>query len=183
MRITVGNRAIDRGAAVLLLGTLLLFGAACQKNCPTTGTTGGTGTAAAGAHTVPLQIMSGSGGAVLAFVEVSIDNQGPFRFALDTGASNSVIDTRVAQQLNLPTTPAVGQVTGVASSERAQLARVDQWQVGDVQLPPANVVVLDLAQGSSGISFAGLLGSDMLSRYGSVLVDYDGKHLVLSPHR
>jgi hypothetical protein len=62
--------------------------------------------------------------------------QGPFPFALDTGASQSVVDLNVVQQLNIPITGDAGRASGVGGLVPAKLIRVDQWRVGDVPLSP-----------------------------------------------
>lgn len=128
---------------------------------------------------VPLQVVEGPQGAVLALVPVLIQGQGPFAFALDTGASQSIIDTQIAQQLNLPVVGTAGQVTGVTGAEQANLVRVGQWNAGDVTLPQTDVISLSLPEPSRGVGLAGLLGSDILSRFGAVTVDYQRQVLVL----
>ena len=94
-------------------------------------------------RTVPMRVLQ-SGESTIAFVQVTIQGQGPFLFAVDTGASNTVVDTQVADQLGLPVTGQKRQVTGVVGQESVPIARVDQWQLGDVQLPSGDVAVVDL---------------------------------------
>jgi hypothetical protein len=54
-----------------------------------------------GMQSVPLLVLKGTDGATLALAPVYVDDQGPFAFALDTGASHSVIDEDLADQLVL----------------------------------------------------------------------------------
>ena len=128
---------------------------------------------------VPLEVVEGPQGAVLALVPILIQGQGPFAFALDTGASQSIVDEQVADQLNLPVVGKAGKVTSVTGAEQADLVRVSDWRVGDVTLPQTNVISLSLPEPSRGVGLAGLLGSDILSRFGSITVDYDRQVLVL----
>ncbi len=128
---------------------------------------------------VPLTVALGPGGTVLAFVPVTINGQGPYAFALDTGASQSIVDKSIAQQLGLPTVGSAGQVTGVTGAERADLVAVAMWSVGDVSLPGTQLVSLDLPAPSKGVGLAGLLGSDILSRFGAITVDYQRQLLIL----
>jgi predicted aspartyl protease len=128
---------------------------------------------------VPLQVAQGPNGATLALVPIFIDGQGPFNFALDTGASNSLIDSSLAQQLGLPVVGTAGQVTGVTGAANAQLVNVDVWSVGNVHLPSLTAVSLPLPAANSGPGLVGLLGSDVLSTFGTVDVDYGRQVLFL----
>lgn len=173
----------DRAGRWLLaaLAAVTLTGATgCVQKCPVCTSSQIGSEAAAGPNTVPLQVVTGAGGTVIAFVQVTIHGQGPYRFALDTGASSSVVDTSISQQLNLPEAGATGQVTGVIASGQARVVTIDQWSVGSVSLPQTHIVTLDLPQGSSQVHFDGLLGSDMLSRYGAITVDYQKQQLILN---
>jgi hypothetical protein len=132
---------------------------------------------------VPLQIVEGPEGQVLAFVPVFIEDEGPFGFALDTGASRSLIDGAVVEQLNLEIIGPAGPAVGVTGMAEADLVQVDQWRLGDaVDLPSMEVTTLDLPSPDDGNGLQGLLGADVLSLYGSILIDFDEELLVLRPH-
>lgn len=128
---------------------------------------------------VPLIVLQGQEGGVLALVPIFIQGQGPYAFALDTGASQSLIDTPLAKQLNLPVTGPGGQVTGVTGTEQAQLVEVGQWRMGDLPLPASAAIVVDLPEPNRGTGLAGLLGSDVLSQFGAVTIDYDHQQLIV----
>ena len=85
--------------------------------------------------TIPLQVQTSFDGSVLALVPVYIDGNGPYNFALDTGASRSLIDQRLAEELNLPTVGRAQPVLGVFGGGEAALVAVRDWQVGEVDLP------------------------------------------------
>jgi predicted aspartyl protease len=127
---------------------------------------------------VPLLVLDGPGGARLAFVPVSIDGQGPFAFALDTGASQSVIDKELADQLGLPKVGQAVELTGVAATTEAEETRIGSWRAGDVQMPVDTVVAVRLNAVSRQVKMRGLLGSDVLSRFGAVTVDYEHRRLL-----
>ncbi len=172
-----------RAAVAILLCLFLIIGStACsvvidQHVLPSTGTGTATGT-----NEVPLTIVSGPGGTVLALVPVYINGQGPFGFALDTGASMTVVDNSVVQQLNLPIVGSAGEATGVGGMVTAQLVRVDNWRVGNVNLPPQTIATVNLPGSNTQRGLKGLLGSDILSQYGEISVNYDRKVLTLGPH-
>ncbi|ELS50859.1 hypothetical protein STVIR_8167 [Streptomyces viridochromogenes Tue57] len=121
---------------------------------------------------VPLRVVE-QGDRTLAFVPVSISGEGPFMFALDTGASASVVDADVADRVDLERTGERRSVSGVLGTGLVPVARVEQWRVGDVRLDPGEVTVIDLGPPRGGGGIQGLLGSDVLSDFGSITVDYE----------
>ncbi|WP_461026492.1 aspartyl protease family protein [Streptomyces sparsus] len=125
------------------------------------------------AREVPLRVVERDD-RTLAFVPVSIEGEGSFLFALDTGASTSVVHEDVADELGLELTGERRPVSGVIASGEVPVADVGEWKVGDVSLEPGEVTVIDLGppEGSGG-GIQGLLGSDVLSEFGSITVDYD----------
>lgn len=65
---------------------------------------------------------------------------------------------------------------------RVASVQVRRWSVGDVQLPPTAIVEANLPFGGANGGVQGLLGSDMLSRFDVVTIDYAHSRLVLRPH-
>jgi len=127
---------------------------------------------------VALNVVRGGDGSIIALVPVYIDARGPFSFTLDTGASRSLVDRSVVRQLHLKILgPAPGELAGLFGSSKAQIVRVDRWRAGDVDLPAGDLLTAPL--GNFGQSDAGLLGSDVLSRFHSVTIDYGNELLVL----
>jgi hypothetical protein len=134
---------------------------------------------------------TGAQRAALALVPVKIDGQGPFPFALDTGASRSLISAKLARRLRLAPAGPAKPVFGVAGSGNAYPVRIGNWSAGSAQLPPSRIDVLQprankprQAPPGSGPRIrgpVGLLGSDVLSRYGKIAVDYDKSILILDP--
>lgn len=130
------------------------------------------------AREVPLRVVE-QDGRTLAFVPVTIEGEGPFKFALDTGASTSVVDDDVADRVGLEPTGERRSVSGVLGSGQVPVAQVGQWEVGDVRLDRGEVTVIDLGPLGEGGSIQGLLGSDMLSGFGSITIDYDDSVLTI----
>jgi hypothetical protein len=129
---------------------------------------------APGSHRVPMTVIR-SGASTVAVVPVTLEGAGPKRFALDTGASSSVVDRRVAQQLSLPPVGRPLNAAGVSCSAKSQPVHVDSWRVGAVALPAQNLDSIALPV--PGLD--GLLGSDVLSRFGTVTIDYAAGSFVL----
>lgn len=132
----------------------------------------------AGGRTVPLQVAH-PGGSTLPLVEVTLHGQGPFLFALDTGAASSVVDTRLADRLGLVRSGTSRPVTGAVGAQDAPLARVESWRLGDVELNADEVVLIDLPGSQGGANPQGLIGSDVLSGFGCIAVNYTGRQLEL----
>src|SRR3954466_52427 len=120
---------------------------------------------------------------VLALVPVTINGKGPFTFALDTGASRSLMDSAVAKRLEVKKTGSAGKIAGVNSVTKAQLVKVTTWKVGQIKLPPTTIISSNLPFGNAYAGIQGLLGSDMLSGFDVVTIDYTQKQLRLHPRR
>ena len=116
---------------------------------------------------------------VLAVVPVTIDGHGPYSFAIDTGASQSLVDSAVARELSVPKTGHTQRIAGVDSVSKVASIRVKTWRVGDVVLPATTIVEANLPFGNADGGVQGLLGSDMLSQFDVVTIDYAHSKLVL----
>ena len=91
------------------------------------------------------------------WVPVYINEKGPFRLVLDSGATRSALTPRVASMLELPLdkTPPV-MLRGVTGSAIAPTVRVDSISVGDLYVGPSTVPIVADAFGGA----EGLLGTD-----------------------
>ena len=160
---------LRRTAAVLALAALL----------------GATGAGAAGQQqelVIGLTVIK-HGKQVLALVPVTINGKGPFTFALDTGASRSLMDSAVAKRLQVEKKGSAGKIAGVNAVKKAALVRVTSWRVGQVKLPPTTIVSTNLPFGNAWAGIQGLLGSDMLSGFDVVTIDYGKQQLRLHPRK
>jgi len=141
---------------------------------------------ARGTPPVPLYFSGAPEAHSLPFVSVCLDGHGAYPFLLDSGASASVVDVALADELGLPAvSPPKSQspspaVLGCLSTARR--VSVQRWSVGAIPLAPQSVAVADLPGfGPSGAP-AGVLGGDVLSRFGAVRVDFRAARMtVLAP--
>jgi Aspartyl protease len=108
---------------------------------------------------------------VIALVPVTINGKGPYTFALDTGASQSLVDSAVAKELRVQPT-GTHTVAGISNVTKLKTIVVKHWRVGAVSLPPTTVVEENLPFGDADGGVQGLLGSDMLSQFDVVTIDY-----------
>jgi hypothetical protein len=90
---------------------------------------------------------------------VSINNKGPFRLVLDTGATNSAVTAEVALALGLPLTQSDQVILhGVTGSTTVPTIAVDAMVVGDLELPSRRLPIVANALGGA----EGILGTDGL---------------------
>ena len=124
-----------------------------------------------GQFDVALKVLK-HGNQVIALVPVTINGHGPYTFALDTGASQSLVDSSVAKELRVKKTGASHRVAGITSVTNVKTIVVKNWRVGKVKLPATTVVEANLPFGDADGGVQGLLGSDMLSSFDVVTIDY-----------
>ena len=117
---------------------------------------------------------------VIALVPVTINGRGPYTFALDTGASQSLVDSSVAKHLQVERTGGTHSVAGITNVTKVHTIVVEHWRVGKVELPATTIVEANLPFGNAAGGVQGLLGSDMLSEFDVVTIDY--AHQVLRLH-
>jgi hypothetical protein len=121
-------------------------------------------------------VLHGTNNATAVFVPVTINGHGPYLFAIDTGASKTVVDAALASRLGLPDEgPVVGGITGVASTTPATRVQLSHWAVGGHSLAPDTAVAIKLPQHKAGGGLDGLLGSDELSKYHAVQINYSAQ--------
>jgi predicted aspartyl protease len=146
------------------------------------GVTGGVASASpVQAHTaqatIPIVVVHTKSGATAALVRVYIHGR-LVPMLIDTGATVSVINSTAARALHLRTVGKRHRFCGVTGCALARRVRVSNWNVGGVEPLPTVVVSSAPIAGLNAHPF-GLLGSDVLSRFGSITIDYAGKELIL----
>lgn len=99
---------------------------------------------------------------------VYINDKGPFRLVLDSGANHSGINTHVAEVLGLPPDQSRQvMLRGVTGSVAVSTVRVDSFNVGDIAFGTSQLpIVTDALGGADGI-----LGTDGMSER-RILVDF-----------
>jgi predicted aspartyl protease len=131
-----------------------------------------------GGEKVPLTV-STVAGQVAESVNVCIDGRGPFPFVLDSGAGQSTIDAALARRLHIAEAGPPGQFAGVGCTGTAQPVAVGSWTLDGVALAPQQLTAATLPQMGGKGEPSGLLGSDVLARYGAVRIDFAAGALVL----
>jgi hypothetical protein len=151
---------VKRSLPAVAAAVLLVAGCGGSKSSAPTGT-----------FDVSIEVVK-HGKQVIALVPVTIDGHGPYTFALDTGASQSLVDSSVAKELRVQKTGDSHQVAGITNVTKVQTIKVEHWRVGKVALPSTTIVEANLPFGNASGGVQGLLGSDMLSEFDVVTIDY-----------
>jgi hypothetical protein len=131
-----------------------------------------------GATRLPMTVSSVAG-QVAESVNVCIGGQGPFPFVLDSGAGESTIDAHLAKRLDLADAGQVSLFAGVGCTGTAQPVSVASWNVEGLTLAPQQLTAATLPEIGGKGEPMGLLGSDVLSRFGAVRIDFRAGALVL----
>ena len=131
-----------------------------------------------GGEKVPLTV-SVVAGQVAETVDVCIGGQGPYPFILDTGAGQSTIDAGLAHRLQLASAGPATEFAGVGCTGTARPVSVGAWSLDGIALSPQQLTAATLPQMGGKGEPVGLLGSDVLSRFGAIRIDFGAGTLVL----
>jgi predicted aspartyl protease len=135
---------------------------------------------AAPAHTaaaqVPIVVVKAKGGATAVLAKVIIHGRA-FPFLIDTGATESVVNPALANRLHLKQIGKPRKICGVSGCASSGRVRLSRWSINGTPLPKIDVATSDI--GGVGNTPFGLLGSDVLSRFGAITIDYQNKVLTL----
>jgi hypothetical protein len=111
-------------------------------------------------------------------IPVCVDDEGPFTFLISTGAGSSVIDPSVARSLGLHEDGS-SAVRGVTCVPSAATVKVKSWSMSGAKLAPQKLLVAQVTGAGASRAPSGIIGSDVLSRFGGVRIDYRLRRLVL----
>jgi predicted aspartyl protease len=118
-------------------------------------------------------------GGYLAVGRGSVNNADNLRFLLDTGASSTAIDRRVAERLGLHGQPA--KIINFDKTVALEWTEVQEMTFGPERIRNVRVMIEDLGYlRSTGVHVDGVIGLDQLRRQ-SFLVDYARERVVLGP--
>jgi hypothetical protein len=149
---------------------------------PTTAGCGGAISLTGGASRVPItvSVLKDAFRSAQESVNVCIDGKGPFPFEIDTGAGISVVSTSLALQLGLPDIGPSNQAGGLGCTLTAQPVLVSSWSLAGVNLAPQIIISAKLPDLGTAGNPVGLLGSDVLLRFGAVRIDFAKQSMTLA---
>jgi len=131
-----------------------------------------------GTTRVPLTV-STVAGQVAETVDVCIGARGPYPFVLDSGAGQTTIDAGLAKRLHLASAGPANLFAGVGCTGTARPVAVGSWSLDGVALAPQQLTAATLPQIGGKGEPVGLVGSDVLARFGAVRIDFAAGALVL----
>ncbi len=118
--------------------------------------------------TMPFELVSG----FLVVVNGEIGNLHGLKFILDTGASHSLIDRKVADTLRLQRHS--GEVISFGRRISVEWADISELRVGPLRAEAIRIMVVKLAEYSELADHAdGIIGLDLLSKSRRFSIDYD----------
>lgn len=106
--------------------------------------------------------LSGKGGWLT--VQVLINGQGPFTFALDTGATQTIVSPKLATHLSLSHTAKPIQLQGLLGIETAQPTRLRWVQINQHRTNQLDALIL-ASPLIERMQVDGLIGQDFLNQY------------------
>jgi predicted aspartyl protease len=119
-------------------------------------------------ETVPFELMSD----FLVVVNGQVGALEGLKFILDTGATYTVIDRRVAEKLGLHREP--GKVMNFNREVPVEWAEIPGLQVGPIRSGASRVLVGKLSDYSTfGEKVDGIIGLDLLSKSKKLMIDYE----------
>lgn len=139
---------------------------------------GGSSALPGGGMQVPLTV-STVAGQVAESLNVCVDGKGPFPFVLDSGAGQSTIDASLAHRLHLAAAGVATPFAGVGCTGTARPVASGSWSLDGIALAPQQLTAATLPQMGGKGQPDGLLGSDVLARFGAVRIDFAGRALIL----
>jgi predicted aspartyl protease len=114
----------------------------------------------------------------LIVVPVIINNQGPYRFLLDTGATKTILSAAIADKLHI-SKGRIEMLLSAGGNLPISVRRVDALELGFTRLENVEIAVGNLAFMKS-LKVDGLLGSDYLRRF-KISIDYDNRSVEVQP--
>lgn len=115
------------------------------------------------------------------FVDVFIENKGPFKFIFDTGSTN-VLTPAIAQKLNLNTQRDTDGTGAGEKTFRVDQAKVKDLKIGDIHLTNQDFSVIDMSDIQKAFrmpAFDGTFGYEVLLQY-LALIDFEKNQLTLT---
>jgi hypothetical protein len=143
---------------------------------PATAGCGGATALGGGAERIPITV-SKVAGQVAELVNVCINGGGPYPFIIDSGAGESIIDAHLAASLHLAHVGSGTEFSGVGCTGKAQPVGLTSWSVAGVPLTPQTLTAATLPDFGVAGQPVGLLGSDVLSRFGAIRIDFAAQTL------
>ncbi len=144
-------------------------GAVSASSLQSVGPVSPSATAAPRPASIPLKILKEKG-STLIIAPVTVKGT-EYAFIVDTGASVTLLSDTFAKEAGIKPNGKTLPITGIGGGKEAQLADISGWFIGKAKLPTSTVGIAT-STFSPTSKIAGLLGSDLLSTFGKITIDY-----------
>jgi hypothetical protein len=114
----------------------------------------------------------------LVVVPVMVNAQGPYKFLLDTGASNSILSAMVADSLQIPR-GRTDTLLSAGGNVVVSVRTLDTLEVGEARLKQVEIAVANFGLLQT-LQVDGILGGDYLRQF-KVSIDYDSQVVQIEP--
>lgn len=164
-------------ASIAVAGSALAWGDGTQPRSsqPTRSTLTARALAQGKPFTTKIEVVQDKG-ETLALVAAEVHGE-KLAFIVDTGAARSEVSTKLAEKFGLKKIGKPVKVEAAGCTSKAQHVKIDDWSIAGHKLPTLTIGSSDL-QIAKG-KLAGLLGSDVWSKFGSIQIDYANKTLTV----
>jgi predicted aspartyl protease len=134
-------------------------------------------------HVIPIIVMR-RGLTVRAYARVTIEGRA-FAMVVDSGAGRTVVTDTVSRSLRLPSRGSPRLIPALGCNVAVAPVVVTRWRLEGITLP--KMVILSRAllgpTHVAGLTIAGALGSDVLSRFRTITLELSRQRLTLGPSR
>jgi predicted aspartyl protease len=127
----------------------------------------------------PVDVKKDFQGNTLVLVSVTLEGQGPYVMALDTGASKTLVDRSIATKLGLAVAGPPQEFSGIGGQQQATPVHINSWNIDQIKLPASEIASISLGQAQRSAGISGFLGSDLMGRFGLVSIDYNNGTLTV----
>lgn len=119
----------------------------------------------------------------LVFVDVMVNGKGPYEFLFDSGATQSVVNERLAKELGLELHDSAGAVQGVGTAD-AKLCVLDSVLMGSFKREKvlAASMNLDHMSGTLGRHMLGIIGQNVIRMLKRVELDFSESRLHMTKY-
>lgn len=117
----------------------------------------------------------------LVLVRALINGRGSYEFALDTGASTSIVSPELAESLGVKGTPIPAITTGGGHKANASVGVLESLVVGGAGIQNFQVLIADIfsmLNEATGAKLDGIIGYNFLKQFG-VTIDYPNEVLTI----
>ncbi len=119
----------------------------------------------------------------LVFVQTKVNDKGPFKFLFDSGATQSVVNERLANQLELEQHEMPGGVQGVGTAE-ASLVVLDSVEIGGFKKGKSIAASMnfDHMSGTLGYHLMGIIGQNIIKTMQKIELDFSASKLSMTSY-